>query len=237
MPTGLGRISWVTALCVAFTAAVAGCQSHPSSRAAGSATSSVSPTVTMTSTAWKPVYQPTTPVTETFQTCAPGQLSVTYHGGGLGTGNNFGTILIANTGNATCQIDDVQVAVSPLDAAGRAIVTYPGWVNAASAARLTLSAHGGLPSGAQAPPGGDQWGAILLGGGGRDDPKAPNGLCAPGNEVTPYAWRVSGTFSLTIRNLDTYIAAHPSRGSPPGVYACADPYLDLLNIDTSQGSA
>ena len=178
--------------------------------------------------------RPTTPVARRSPTCAPSQLSITYRGGGFGTGNNFGTINIANTGNATCQIVNVRITVSPLDSRGRVIATYPGWVDTAASARLTLSAHGGQLPGEQPPPG-SQWAAILLGGNGRDDPKGPNGMCT--RPVTPYAWRLTGTFTTTIRNVDTYIAGHAMHGSSQSVYACADPDLELLNIDISQSTA
>jgi hypothetical protein len=228
MPMGWGRVSWVTALCVAMFVGAAGCQTHLSSGPG-------LPVSTTHGTAAKPVSP--LPVTssepETFPTCAPGQVSFTYRAGGFGTGNNFGVIVMANVGAATCELRNLRLAVSPVDRTGRVISTQPGWVNVARAARLTLSAHGGPPRGEQTPPQGDQWAVVLLGGGGRDDPREPNGLCAPRHEVTPYAWRVTGTFSATVRNIDTYMVAHPSRGSSPSIYACADPYLALLNIDIS----
>jgi hypothetical protein len=71
----------------------------------------------------------------------------------------------------------------------------------------------------------------VLGGAGRDDVKGPNGLCAPIHEVTPYAWRVTGTLNAIVPNLDAYLAAHRSRGTSPAIYACADPDLELLNVD------
>lgn len=224
----LRAASRATALCAAVVAGVAGCQSHPSSRPTGGRASASRVRLTVS----KPVIPPiTTPAAAGRSTCTLRQVSLTYRNGGMGTGNNFGVIVLVNVGAVACEVDDLRLTVTPIDEAGRVIATERGWVNTATASQVALSAHGGPPRGEQLPRAGDQWADIMLGGDGRDDPLAPNGLCASRHEVAPYAWRVTGSFSATVRNLDSYIVAHPSRGTSPSLYACSDPYLNLLNVD------
>lgn len=106
MLTGLRRASRSTAVCVVLLAAIAGCQSHTPSRPSA-LMASVSPA------------RITTSAPKTYPTCAARQVSLTYRGGGFGTGNNFGVIVLANVGEVTCEVLGLRLTVSPVDDAGR----------------------------------------------------------------------------------------------------------------------
>lgn len=227
MLTRRGHGLRVIACCLAVGGAVAGCQSGGGSKTApargtGATVALSVPRLVGGST------------TAQYPPCAPDAVSLTYRGGGFGTGDNFGVIVLTNTGRVTCEVRRVRLRVSPVNAMHHEIRTGPRWENVVTAAHITLTAHGGPPRWGHRPRAGDQWGEILIGGNGRDDARSPSALCAPKNEVTPYAWRVTGSFHAIVRNLDAYIAAHPTRGSSPAVYACADPILDLLNLTLEQ---
>ena len=231
MLTTSGR-GWVAALCLALAASVTACQDAavpvPAPAPAGVATTvRAKPTVTSTPTPTEPNYP----------SCRRDQVALSYGAGGAGTGDNFATIAVTNPSDQACELRDVTLTVIPLDRLGRAITVYRGWPNTGRARLLVLGPHSGFAPGNDQPlPADDPFGALLIGGNGRDDdsPRSTTGECVPRHEVTPYAWQVSGTFSAIVRNLDLDVATHPAHDTSPSVYACADPYLQLISVDLAQ---
>jgi hypothetical protein len=121
-------------------------------------------------------------------TCAAGQLAASYLAGGAGTGNDFGTIVIGDTGVRPCTLAG-PLLVTGLAADG-AVVT--------ASARFPVTEPAVLSPARQADA---LVGQLMLTAEYRDDPAAANGLCEPYWAV-PATWRVvfPGGQVLTVAN-------------------------------------
>ena len=117
--------------------------------------------------------------------CNGAQLTVTYQGGGVGTGNDFGTIVVRNTSAAWCVFAG-PVGVVGLDRGGRADtqrVTYP------VPTPLTLSPRAPIPTHGQPPALTDIEALVEIAADYRDGPQA-NGLCDT-MQVIPTRWQLT----------------------------------------------
>lgn len=152
--------------------------------------------------------------------CTLNQVALAYRGGGLATGNDFGSIVVRDVSPTACTLMG-KIAVTPLDRRG-----HPITIRSGEPLDVTVPAPGiGLTPNATAPiagqnlPAGMVEPSVVLSGGERDDPEPPNGICAPTNEVQPASWRVSllgGT--LTVENRD--VSAPTEEGFAAGLYGC-----------------
>jgi hypothetical protein len=187
----------VRSLVVAVVAAaaaslcVAGCATQ-SARLTASSDRSQAPGNASPASRPKPSYSPppSAPAkVAAARPCRSAQLGLTYIGGGLATGKDFGSVAIWNTGDAGCLLQGA-VTATPLDRRGRQIRGRP-WTSTARAHGVYLSPRGVVTTGAQRPPAGDSWVALILSGNERADPSQPNGLCRPADEITPHYWRIT----------------------------------------------
>jgi hypothetical protein len=136
--------------------------------------------------------------------CSLHQLAVSYRGGGKGAGNAFGSVVIRNVSSTSCALAG-KVAVTPLDRRGQLVAVASG-----EPLEVTVPSQGiDLTPNARAPiagqnlPAGMVEASVVLSAEYRDDPGAPDGMCAAANEVQPAVWRVAflgGT--LTVENRD-----------------------------------
>jgi hypothetical protein len=146
--------------------------------------------------------------------CTPGDLGALFHGGGYATGNDFGTILIWNSGSSPCQLDG-KVRFTALYANGGrdpgARLNRP-----LPPLRVVLPAAMTRPA-EQADT--SAYVAAQLMGPERDDPQQPNGLCRTGNEAAPATLQLSiGGLTLRVTNLDPGTPVGP--GNSRAVYGC-----------------
>ena len=217
-----GRSAGVT-LCmfglVAVAASLTGC-AEPARPQPGHATA------TATATGTKPGPpsshpRPSPPATQLLAAdCLSSQLGARFVGGGFGTGNDFGEIVIWNPGTQPCRLHGpVSFTAYYADATRdrKATVNRP-----ITAAPRTLRGR------MQAPRDGkDPAGYLVAGlmGPERDDPAQPNALCRPQDEGTPASLELSiGSVAVHVTNKDS--------GSPQntGIYGCHGTVLllDLL---------
>jgi hypothetical protein len=146
--------------------------------------------------------------------CTPGDLGARFRGGGYATGNDFGTILIWNSGSSPCQLDG-RVRFTALYANGggdpEAHLNRPVLpLNLVLPAAMTRPAEQADPS---------AYVAAQLMGPERDDPQQPNGRCRAGNEVAPAMLQLSiGGLTLRVTNLDPDTPDGP--GNSRAVYGC-----------------
>jgi len=166
-----------------------------------------------------------------YPACESGDITVTYRGGGLETGSDFGTLNILNTGPSTCRLPAATVTITPIKASGRAIPTT-GWNNKVHLGGYILGANGSVARGTR-PGSRDRWAQILLSGNYRDDAAASNGLCPARAVVRPAAWRLRGYLNLTVKNIDLAPPAQ-RHGYSASLRACADPALQLGTVSISQ---
>lgn len=75
-----------------------------------------------------------------------------------------------------------------------------------------------------------RWAAIA----GGSDGRGTRARSRARNQVIPAAWKISGALNATVPNVDHAILAHPVRGTSAHVVACADPDLELINVDIIQ---
>jgi hypothetical protein len=132
--------------------------------------------------------------------CAPAQLTLTYHGGGAGAGNDMGTIVFRDTSGRACRL------TGTVSATGRSAAGTPdtATIKAAVARPGLLSPHAApVPDGAPAPAGELVYGWLLMAEY-RDGPASvDNGLCQP-DWVIPASWRVTlpGGATVVVPNKD-----------------------------------
>jgi hypothetical protein len=142
--------------------------------------------------------------------CRPGQLEARFLGGGYGTGNDFGVIVLWNPGPAPCQLAG-PVGFAGYDPDGsrdaNAGLAHP---IASQITRLPAAMH-------QPRDGQDLSGylVVYLMGTERDDPAQPNGLCRRQDEGTP-ATLVLSIGSVTVRTANS----DPGSVQVTGVYGC-----------------
>jgi len=148
--------------------------------------------------------------------CSPSQLGLAYHGGGLGTGNDFGGIVVRNISPFPCVLTGtvgVQALTAPSDPP---ITLFGGGTDLPGPSEIpmgfVLTPRAPASTGPSPLPADVKEAFIALVGGERDDPKT--GMdCRPSDEVTPAYWRVrivGGSF--IVRNHDG--------GDVPALFAC-----------------
>lgn len=166
---------------------------------------------------------PASPILSGVRACTATQLTMKYFGGGVGAGNNFGTVAVLNHSGTACMWRG-RVSVVPLTqdqqfmgANGQAATTT-GRVMTATANGIPLSAHGYVVD-YQPAPTGDHYGQVILSGDARDD-NSPNGLCSPANQIRPAYWGIATLGQkFTVANYDR-ANAKTSRNFFVGVTAC-----------------
>ncbi len=128
--------------------------------------------------------------------CRAGELALDYYGGGPGTGNDFGTILVRDVGPRPCLLPG-PIGVVGTDADGHDVthrLSYPvapGLVLSSRAPRVPIG---------EEPPLGEVVGELGLSAEYRDGPYPPSYLCV-GHYVIPRFWRLSFLFgTVTVRN-------------------------------------
>lgn len=169
--------------------ALSGTQTIPPSKqtaiAETTATAEAMPTATS---------QPTSPP------CASSQLAARVGVGGLGAGNELGSVSIRDVSSSACGLQGAVTLVA-LDAHGQPIP-------AIKMSQPTTLAYVSLPPNTPATPPSGSDGAgdyVVLGlmGAYRDDPSASNGLCSQANEVVPAQFMVTiGSVSIKAPNYD-----------------------------------
>ena len=120
-----------------------------------------------------------------YPACDGRRLTATYRAGGVGTGSDFGLVVLRDRSASWCELRG-PVRVVGLDDRGRPVTPT---VAATRRERVVLgpSSHG-VPAG------------IGLAAAYRDDASAPNGLCLA-HQVVPHLWRVEVAGRvLTVRN-------------------------------------
>ncbi len=126
--------------------------------------------------------------TSVTHACRAGQLRLTYLAGGPSGGLDFGSVNLTDATSRPCRLV-ATIGVDPLDWRHHVIPWATPWHNTVRAHGLRLTANG-IARFDPRPPREQRWAQLLLAGEYRDDPSAPNGLCAAGNETTPVYWRV-----------------------------------------------
>jgi hypothetical protein len=128
--------------------------------------------------------------------CTIGELALNYYGGGVGMGNDFGTILIRDVGLRPCLLQG-PIGVVGTDAAGKDVthrLSYP------VAARLVLSSRAPRVPIGKEPRVGEVVGELILSAEYRDGPYPPSYLCV-GHYVIPSFWHLSfPSGTVTVRN-------------------------------------
>lgn len=142
--------------------------------------------------------------------CVSSQLGARFVGGGFGTGNDFGEIVLWNQGTQPCRV------LGPVTFAGY----YPDGSRDRNATvnRPITAMPSILPGTMPAPRDGqDQGGYLVAGlmGPERDDPTQPNALCRPRDEGTPASLELSiGSITVHVTNKDS---SSPQNSS---IYGC-----------------
>jgi hypothetical protein len=132
--------------------------------------------------------------------CAPAQLALTYRGGGLGAGNDFGSILFRDTGAGSCTLAGM-VSATGLNAAG---IPVTATVTSAFAGPGALSPNAAPVPDGSGPAPGELVYAWTFQAEYRDGPASvDNGYCQP-DWVIPAAWRIAlpGGAAVTVPNAD-----------------------------------
>jgi len=152
--------------------------------------------------------------------CTPRDLRLSYRGGGLGTGNDFGEIVVRDVGVTPCALSG-SVSVQALRTPNGPLITiYGGGTNlrgpSTFPAGLILTPNAPPDVGTTPLPTNVTEAAISLQGGERDDPKT-GAMCATSDEVTPGDWKVEMAGS-------TFVVANrqepPGPDGPAGLFAC-----------------
>jgi len=131
--------------------------------------------------------------------CSSGELTLNYYGGGLGMGNDFGTIFIRDVGPKPCLLQG-PIGIVGTDAGGKDVTHHlsypvaPGLVLSSRAQRVPVG---------EEPPVGEVVGELGLSADYRDGPYPPSYLCGD-HEVIPRFWRLSfPSGTVTLRNAST----------------------------------
>ena len=159
--------------------------------------------------------------------CVPNQLALVFRGGGLSTGNDFGSIIVRNVGGSACSLSGA-VTVNALDAEKVPIVGATGMGSFTLNTGINMTPDTALwPKGQPLPSGAFE---ITVGGDERDNPTT--GLsCTPGQEVYPTYWQVQiAESTLDVVNNDP--DAFPGGpGSVPRVDGCLGNFLNLAALN------
>ena len=157
----------------------------------------------------------------TSRSCNVHDLTVDFRGGGLGTGNDFATLVVRDISPNPCRLVGKAVIV-PIDIKGKPIHTYFPINALAVPAGLTLSALSpSVPTGQTATDGRVR-AALFLGGAERDDPRPPHGSCPAAVEITPASWRVQVVGGVLI------VANHdPGRSDVSSLSACRAAFSEV----------
>lgn len=143
--------------------------------------------------------------------CTTATLQARFVGGGLGTGNDFGAVVVWNTGPRPCRLAG-PVGFSALLASG-AVDPVATANRPVQLATVVLPARMPAPTAGQ---GEDRYLVADLMGPERDDPAQSDGLCRAADKVTPKTLLLSiGPVRLSVRNLDRW--SHPD---VPSIYGC-----------------
>lgn len=205
--------------CTAGTVATAG--------TAGTAAKTTASTAART-----PAGQSATPTPSAAPSCTPAQLTLTYRGGGAGTGNDMGTIVFRDSSGRACTLTGT-VSATGLSAAD---VPDTATIKAAVAGPGLLSPHAAVvPDGAAAPAGELVYGWLLVAEY-RDGPASvDNGFCQP-DWVIPASWRVTLPAGATVvvpnKDPDDVIGLHGAGG---GLVTCRgqlDTPVQLAYLDS-----
>jgi hypothetical protein len=175
MKTISSRSSACVLLCALF--AVAGCTASSGGRPA-QARSAVGTPSTVTPAPSRPALQ--------ANDCSVDALALAYYSGGPGAGNDFGSLVLANTSAEPCTL------VGPLRVVGidaRGVADTNG-VTGDVKGDLVLTARGGFPPVRSGFPSDLTDAGIALGAAYRDDPTSANGLCTE-HQVIPVGWRLT----------------------------------------------
>lgn len=171
--------------------------------------------------------QGSAPAAAPLAPCRTADLRTTFRGGGLGTGNDFGTLVVWNAGDRPCRLR------------GRAGFTASwatGGRDEAAGTDRPVLVSADLPARSPAPrAGADLSGGpylqAFLQGPERDDPRRPDGLCRAQDELTPASLRLTvGGVVLVQPNRD------PDPGQVPAVYGCHGVVL-LVQVQGPLGPA
>ena len=172
--SGLGRRALAYAsVCVMLAAAgCAGCSGSAATRTIASVPSAAASIRTH--------------VTARAADCSPAALALAYYSGGPGAGNDFGNIVLANTGATACAPRGL-VRIVGLDADGSAVTNT---VTSRFKESLVLTPYGTFPPIGSGFPSNLTDAAVTLVAEYRDDPRSPDGLCER-HRVVPAKWRVT----------------------------------------------
>ena len=140
----------------------------------------------------------TTPSREPATTCRQDDLAARFAGGGLGTGNDFGSILVWNTGSTRCRISGAvsftaYFSDGSRDANARLNRSVPP-VDVVLAAHTPAYRDGADRS---------HYLTAELMGPERDDPAQPNGMCRTQDKIAPDTLVLTvGAFTFRVPNSD-----------------------------------
>jgi hypothetical protein len=146
-----------------------------------------------------PSYTRRPPVQLSARDCASGQLSARFLGGGFGTGDDFGGIVLWNPGERPCRVHGpVTFAAYYADGSSDRKATV---IRPITASPRTLPAR--MPAHRDGQDTGGYLVADLMGPE-RDDPAQPNWLCRPQDEGTPTSLELSiGALAVHVPNKDS----------------------------------
>jgi hypothetical protein len=153
----------------------------------------------------------------------PDQLALVFRGGGLSTGDDFGSIFILNTGASPCLLSG-SLSVTALDAERKPIPGASGVGSVPISPAFSLTAHTAMWPELHSPPAGVTAASVFFGGDENDNPT--NGQsCTSQEEVYPSYWQVEvAGGSWDVANDDPG-AATP--GSVPRIFGCLGGFLNL----------
>ncbi len=135
--------------------------------------------------------------------CTPNELRLEYEGGGLGVGNDFGTIVLRDVGSTACAVTG-PIGVAGLDERGRVDTTE---IHDAVQAPLVLTPDAQSPAAGPVPIA-EVVAELVLVAHYRDDP-VTGGLCV--HIVVPASWRLDlPTGAMTVANASKP-ANHPAQ--------------------------
>lgn len=160
---------------------------------------------------------PPTRPTLSGRSCRPTDLALNYRSGGVGTGNDFGSIIVRNTGSTPCLLNGTATIVA-LDDQQRSIRLPRALGPTAVPPALYLSAktppwtgHANLPSG-------EEVALVGLLAAERDNPRT-GAPCAAADETVPGYWRVQiDDANVVVANYDP--DAQADGVSFPSLEAC-----------------
>ncbi len=122
----------------------------------------------------------------TASDCSDDALALAYYSGAAATGNDFGTLVLANTQAEPCTLVG-PLRIVGVDARG---VADTNAVTVEVAGHLILTAHGEFPPVRSGFPSGLNDAGIVLVAEYRDDSTSANGMCTE-HQVIPVAWRLT----------------------------------------------